>query len=686
MAAVEIIEIKGDASQAIAALKAVGIEADKTQTKAKETNEAISSGLEALDKRTGGAVSAFKSLQSGIGGAIKSFGTLKGAIIATGLGALLVAVTSLVSYFSKTERGGDALAVVLGALGAVVGKLTDLLVKLGEKLFEAFQNPQQALKDFGKLLKENITNRIEGLLELLPALGKAIGLALKGEFSAAAKTAADAAGKVALGVEDITDKVGAAVDATVEFSKSLVAAAKEGARVADLLNAVEDAERALIVQRAKANKQIAEARFIADDLTKSTEERIAAVKRAGALEEEVASKEIANQKLRLQALKAQSKISEVNEEQLVAIAEAEARVSELEQASIARRRRLGTEVKSLLAEKLSAEKEINELIAANQEAAIKDEAERENVRFANIQNRLSNERNQAISAAEGNAELIASINKKYDALDVQATQAHDTTIEALNKTKNDKLLSQNKQAADINRNLIEDEQVRAIANLQAAFDAEYLLAEGNAELRLALQNKFNADVAKVNDDAAKKELDKERQRKESLRDFTIDSALQTLSALKELNGIFDANNKDAAQKAFNRNKALSVAETLISTYLSAQKAYASQLTLTPDSPIRAAIAAAVAVAGGLARVAAISAQKFDAGSPSPSVSTSAGGSIPTAPSQPPQFNVVGQGGVNQLAQSIGGQFNQPIRAYVVGGDVTTSQQLQRQRVRTATFG
>jgi hypothetical protein len=39
---------------------------------------------------------------------------------------------------------------------------------------------------------------------------------------------------------------------------------------------------------------------------------------------------------------------------------------------------------------------------------------------------------------------------------------------------------------------------------------------------------------------------------------------------------------------------------------------------------------------------------------------------PSAPSQPPQFNVVGQGGINQLAQGIGGQFNQPIRAYVVG--------------------
>ena len=59
---------------------------------------------------------------------------------------------------------------------------------------------------------------------------------------------------------------------------------------------------------------------------------------------------------------------------------------------------------------------------------------------------------------------------------------------------------------------------------------------------------------------------------------------------------------------------------------------------------------------------------------------------PTAASAQPQFNVVGQSGINQLAQSIGGQFDRPVRAYVVGGEVTTAQQLERQRVRTATFG
>jgi hypothetical protein len=604
MAAVEIIEIKGDATSAIAALKAVGIEADKTQSKAKETNEAISSGLEALDKRTGGAVSAFKSLQGGIGSAVKAFGTLKGAIIATGLGALLVAVTSLVSYFSKTERGGDALAVVMGALGAVVGKLTDVLVKLGEALFKTFSDPKQALIDFGNALKENIFNRVEGLLELLPALGKAISLALKGEFSAAAKTAADAAGKVALGVENVTDKVAGAVNAIGELGKSAIAAAKEGARVAELLNNVEDAERALIVQRAKANKQIAEARFIADDLTKSTEERIAAVEKAGALEEEVAAKEVANQKLKLQALKAQSRISEVNEEQLVAIAEAEARVLELEQASIARKRRLGTEVKGLRAEEKAASDE--KLKAAQEFAALEEKAAQD---FALQQGAL--------------------LDKAYETL-----------------------LS---------------DQDREINAVRDKYFAMLQLDELSAEQRIALEEKLAAEILAITTKttAAETALEKAKQdAKAAMVNQSIDAVQGALGSL------------------FKNSKAVATANVIVDAAQAAVGIFKNSTSLPePFGSINRGIQLAALAATTVASIRNINAAKPSENATPPAAVTS-----PSAPSQPPQFNIVGQGGVNQLAQSIGGQFNQPIRAYVVGGDVTTSQQLQRQRVRTATFG
>jgi hypothetical protein len=218
--------------------------------------------------------------------------------------------------------------------------------------------------------------------------------------------------------------------------------------------------------------------------------------------------------------------------------------------------------------------------------------------------------------------------------------------------------------------------------LQEISDEEAWALE-ERRIRTERANRAETEAA---DKANKEKLDKEKAFRQQLFDLATESALGTISALKELNSIYDEDSKEASEKAFNRSKALNIAEAIISTISSAQKAYQSQFSPIPDasSPARGSIAAAIAVAGGLARIAAIKAQKFSFTEKSPSsasIPSGGGGSVPA-----PQFNIVGQSGTNQLAQGIGAQFDQPVRAYVVGQDVTTSQQLQRQRVRTATFG
>ena len=60
-----------------------------------------------------------------------------------------------------------------------------------------------------------------------------------------------------------------------------------------------------------------------------------------------------------------------------------------------------------------------------------------------------------------------------------------------------------------------------------------------------------------------------------------------------------------------------------------------------------------------------------------------GGGVPAAA---PTFNVVGPSGANQIAESIAGKESQPVKAFVVGGDVTTQQQLNRGIVQNATLG
>ena len=71
----------------------------------------------------------------------------------------------------------------------------------------------------------------------------------------------------------------------------------------------------------------------------------------------------------------------------------------------------------------------------------------------------------------------------------------------------------------------------------------------------------------------------------------------------------------------------------------------------------------------------------------PSSSTISSGVRSAAPQAPqaPSFNLVGQGGTNQLAEAIGSQSQQPVRAYVVSGDVTTAQSLDRNIVESASL-
>ena len=67
-----------------------------------------------------------------------SFATIKAGIMSTGIGALVIAVGSLISYFTNTKRGADQLSQAFTAMGAVVDVLTDRLSKVGEAISLVF--------------------------------------------------------------------------------------------------------------------------------------------------------------------------------------------------------------------------------------------------------------------------------------------------------------------------------------------------------------------------------------------------------------------------------------------------------------------------------------------------------------------------------------------------------------------
>jgi len=117
-------------------------------------------------------------------------------------------------------------------------------------------------------------------------------------------------------------------------------------------------------------------------------------------------------------------------------------------------------------------------------------------------------------------------------------------------------------------------------------------------------------------------------------------------------------------------KALAITSAIRDTYTGANKAIA-------QGGIWGAVAAAGVIASGFANVKQIVGTKEPA---APSFAQGGGGGstpAPSAPSLPPAFNVVGASGTNQLADAIGGQSQEPVKAYVVSGDVTSAQSMDR---------
>lgn len=188
------------------------------------------------------------------------------------------------------------------------------------------------------------------------------------------------------------------------------------------------------------------------------------------------------------------------------------------------------------------------------------------------------------------------------------------------------------------------------------------------------EKKKAADEKALQDekDLNQKQLDELAKVEEAKAQLRIDAAKTSLSIIGDLAQAFAGKSEAQQKKAFQIQKGVSIATATIDTYLAAQGAYRSQMAIsTPDAPVRAAIAAGIAIAQGLARVAIISKQQFQGTGGAPSGGGSGGGSVPSA------------GGMQAPSPAnfafLGNQPNQqpPLQAYVVGTQVSSNLEAQQ---------
>jgi len=335
----------------------------------KETGTDISGVEAAADKATGGMISGFKSALGGVKKLAVGFRTLGGAIMATGLGALVLVVASLTAAFKGSEEGQNKFAKIMAVIGAITGNLVDLLADLGEAIIAAFENPKKAIQDFSNLIKNNIETRLKGLLNLIPNLGKAVSALFKGNFSEAGKIAADSVGQVVLGVDSVTDSIKEATAATKEYIKEQVREGKEAAKVADMRARADKIERGLIVNRSKLESEIALLRLKSRQEEEfSATERKQALLDAQVLEDQLLDKETQFLELRRDAQVLENTFSRSNKENLTKEAEAIAAVNRQQASRANTARQVQREVNTI-----SKQIEAEDTRAANEKKRKDDE-------------------------------------------------------------------------------------------------------------------------------------------------------------------------------------------------------------------------------------------------------------------------------------------------------------------------
>ena len=207
------------------------------------------------------------------------------------------------------------------------------------------------------------------------------------------------------------------------------------------------------------------------------------------------------------------------------------------------------------------------------------------------------------------------------------------------------------------------------ANLELGATKSYegykTLMQERMEEEIRITNATGAEADLIRQKYANKEIERQR----AVSDARLQIATDSLSLISNVTELFAGKSEKDAEKAFNVNKAVGIAQATIQTYQAAQAAYLSQLSIpSPDAPVRAAIAAGVAVAAGIANIAKIAQTQYKGSTPSGGNSFANAGTV-TTPAQP-SFQLFGTAG---QANNVNAGTGQQVQTINVNASVSVDQ-------------
>lgn len=240
------------------------------------------------------APAALNATAAATGNVSTGMKVLRGAIIATGIGALVVVLGSLIAYFTSTQEGINKVNRVLTPLKVAFQTLIGVVQSVGKVMVEAFQAAWQPIKKAGELIGTFLITPLKQVIGVVKGLSKMITGDFEGAWEEVKKPTQDLVNKA-------KEMGKAASDAKGKFSKlggemkniagnikaTMDEALKRGQRIEEINQKLSASEADYIEQTAKLKQQFKELNLIAEDTTKTFAEREEAARKSIDVQREI---------------------------------------------------------------------------------------------------------------------------------------------------------------------------------------------------------------------------------------------------------------------------------------------------------------------------------------------------------------------------------------------------------------
>lgn len=398
---------------------------------------------------------------------------LRGAIISTGIGALIVALGSLISYFTSTQEGVNKVNKVLTPLKVLFQTLFGVVQQVGKVLVEAFKAAWEPIKKVGEFIGTFLITPIKQVVGVVKGLGKILTGDFKGAWEEVKKPAQDLVNKG----KEMGKAVGEARAKYAELGKEMKGivggigdtmdeALKRGQRIEEINQRLVKSEAEHIEKTEALKELFAEQNQIARDTSKSVEEREKAAKASVETLKQINALARERNQLEVERIELQQKSNDTSDE---------------EKADLARKK---AELNAANREMLNAETAQNKVINSIRNTARQEENARAKEQADKARARMQEELKQQREAVEEYVKTNSAVAKSLQERLAIEEKGMQDRLAVLEKEKSKGLIKKNEY----------EKQKREIeeAYLKTRTDLSIEAVKKEAE-RYELQNKTKID-------------------------------------------------------------------------------------------------------------------------------------------------------------------------------------------------